>query len=182
MKIGYARVSTPEQSLNLQIDALKQAGCDDVFTDTVSGAKAERPGLRDVFRFLREGDTLIVWKLDRLGRSVKNLIENLQEINKRKACFISLQDNINTATTMGNFIFHITAAFAELERELTRERTRAGLKAAIARGRCGGRKKMLDENKVARMVQLRRDGNSIPEICKIFDISRPTFYKYFNAE
>ena len=179
MKIGYARVSTYEQNLDLQIDALKKVGCDEIMTDTASGSKTDRPGLRDVFRFLREGDTLYVWKLDRLGRSIRNLIELTQEIAQRNASFVCLQENIDTTTSTGKLIFHIFGALAEFERDLIRERTQAGLVAAKARGRMGGRPFSLDQKQVIRLRELYNAKTStIGEICKIFNISRPTFYSY----
>ncbi len=183
MKIGYARVSTAEQSLDLQIDALKKAGCDEIMTDVISGSKEERPGLRDVFRFLREGDTLIVWKLDRLGRSIRHLIETMQEIHKRNASFVCLQENIDTTTTMGKLIFHIFGALAEFERDVITERTRAGLEAAKARGRNGGRRFALDKKQIERLKELSQSKTStIGEICKIFGITKPTYYNYLKSK
>lgn len=181
MKIGYARVSTYEQNLDLQIDALKKAGCaaEHIFTDTASGSKADRQGLIDAFRFLREGDTLYVWKLDRLGRSIQHLIELTQQIQDRSASFVCLQENIDTTTTTGKLIFHIFGALAEFERDLIRERTQAGLVAAKARGRMGGRPFALDQKQIIRLRELYSSKTStIGEICKIFNISRPTFYSY----
>lgn len=179
MKIGYARVSTGDQSLDLQIDALKKAGCDEILTDIASGVKADRPGLRDAFRFLREGDTLIVWKLDRLGRSISHLIQMMQEIDKRKAIFHSLQESIDTSTSMGKLIFHFTGALAEFERSLIRERTNAGLLSARARGRMGGRRPVLTEKQIVRMKELYNEGKSTAsEIAKIFGCSRTTLYTY----
>lgn len=181
MKIGYARVSKFDQSLDSQLDALKNIGCDEIFTDKASGIKEDRPGLRDVFRFLREGDTLYIWKLDRLGRSFRHLLELSQEIENRKAHFISLQENIDTTTVTGKLIFHIFGALAEFDRGLLIERTRAGIKAAKARGRCGGRAKILVDKQVVRLVELYHTGTKAAEICKIFNISRQSFYNYLNA-
>src|SRR5438552_7799221 len=139
MLIGYARVSTQEQTLDLQKDALEKIGCSKIFTDVISGAKAERKGLEEAQNFLREGDTLVVWRLDRLGRSLKHLIETITELNNRKIGFKSIQENIDTTTSGGKLVFHIFGALAEFEREIIRERTQAGLTAARARGRLGGR-------------------------------------------
>jgi DNA invertase Pin-like site-specific DNA recombinase len=141
MNVGYARVSTADQTLNLQMDALKKAGCGQIYTDTASGAKAERKGLEDALSYVREGDILVVWRLDRLGRSLKDLIERLTELHQRNIGFRSLTENIDTTTSGGKLIFHIFGALAEFERDLIRERTNAGLTAARARGKKGGRPK-----------------------------------------
>src|SRR5437016_13381487 len=143
MLIGYARVSTPDQTLNLQKDALGKLGCSKIFTDTASGAKAERKGLAEAMAYVREGDTLVVWRLDRLGRSLKHLIETITKLNNRKIGFKSITENIDTTTSGGKLIFHIFGALAEFERDIIRERTQAGLQAARARGRLGGRPKAL---------------------------------------
>ena len=135
MFIGYARVSTHDQTLALQQDALNKAGCTKIFTDTVSGVKAERRGLQEALAYVRAGDTLVVWRLDRLGRSLKDLIEKLTELNNRNIGFKSLTENIDTTTSGGKLIFHIFGALAEFERDLIRERTEAGLQAARDRGR-----------------------------------------------
>src|ERR671917_2418146 len=139
MQIGYARVSTEEQTLNLQLDALHAAGCEQIFTDWVSGARAERPGLANALGHLREGDTLVVWRLDRLGRSLPHLIETVTALAARGVGFRSLTESIDTTHSGGKLIFHIFGALAEFERDLIRERTRAGLAAARARGRNGCR-------------------------------------------
>jgi DNA invertase Pin-like site-specific DNA recombinase len=182
MLIGYARVSTQDQTLNLQKDALKNIGCTKIFTDTASGAKVERKGLEEAQNFLREGDTLVVWRLDRLGRSLKHLIETITELNNRKIGFKSIQENIDTTTSGGKLVFHIFGALAEFEREIIRERTQAGLQAARARGRKGGRPKALTPKK-AKMVQdlYRNKENSIDEICKTLNISRTTLYRYIKT-
>src|SRR3989441_2562990 len=143
MFIGYARVSTQDQTLNLQKDALEKIGCKEIFTDKISGAKSERKGLDQALSYVREGDTLVVWKLDRLGRSLKHLIETITTLNNRKIGFKSLTENIDTTTSGGKLIFHFFGALAEFERDLIRERTLAGLQAARARGRRGGRPKAL---------------------------------------
>jgi len=153
--IGYARVSTQDQNLDLQLDALKQAGCELLFTDTLSGAKAERPGLKDTLSHLRRDDTLVVWKLDRLGRTTKGLIDLVEQLKERGIGFKSLQDNIDTSTPMGQFFFVVFSAIAELERSMIRERSKAGLLAAKARGRKGGRPFALrGENRVDAMKLL----------------------------
>src|ERR671918_356382 len=147
MNIGYARVSTQDQTLNLQKDALKKLGCNKIFTDTASGTKEERKGLEDALNYVREGDTLVVWRLDRLGRSLKHLIETISQLDTRKIGFKSLTENIDTTTSGGKLIFHIFGALAEFERNLIRERTTAGLLAARARGKKGGRPKALTTDK-----------------------------------
>jgi DNA invertase Pin-like site-specific DNA recombinase len=147
MKIGYARVSTTEQNLELQLDALAKAGCDRIFEDQASGAKMARPGLDQALSHLREGDALVIWKLDRLGRTIRGLIELVGELRDRGIGFRSLTEGFDTSTPGGRLIFHIFAALAEMERDLIRERTQAGLAAARARGRNGGRKPKLSAGK-----------------------------------
>ena len=147
MFIGYARVSTQDQTLDLQKDALEKLGCAKIFTDTASGAKTERQGLEEALEYVREGDTLVVWRLDRLGRSLKHLIETITELNSRNIGFKSLTENIDTTTSGGKLVFHIFGALAEFERDIIRERTNAGLQAARARGRKGGRPKALTRQK-----------------------------------
>src|SRR5919202_1059223 len=183
MLVGYARVSTTDQNLNLQEDALRAAGCERLFTDTASGAKAERPGLGQALRECRPGDTLVVWKLDRLGRSLPPLVETVREPLERGIGFKSLQESIDTTTSGGKLIFHIFASLAEFERDLIRERTNAGLAAARARGRNGGRPKGVDEKKRKAALALKRDPQySVKEICEIVGISRNTYYKYVRTE
>jgi DNA invertase Pin-like site-specific DNA recombinase len=183
MLIGYARVSTQDQTLNLQKDALEKQGCKKIFTDTVSGAKVERRGLEEALEYVREGDTLVVWRLDRLGRSLKHLIETITELNNRKIGFKSIQESIDTTTSGGKLVFHIFGALAEFERDIIRERTQAGLLAARARGRKGGRPKSLTPKK-AKMVQdlYRNKENSIDKICKTLNISRTTLYRYIKTD
>lgn len=183
MLIGYGRVSTTEQNLDLQKDALERAGCQQLFTDTASGARAERPGLAQALKACRSGDTLIVWKLDRLGRSLPHLVETVQQLQERGIGFKSLQESIDTTSPGGKLIFHIFASLAEFERDLIRERTNAGLSAARARGRKGGRPKGVDEKKQKAAVSLAKDTTrSVSEICQILGISRNTYYKYTRAE
>ncbi len=179
MFIGYARVSTQDQKVDLQKDALKKAGCKRVFQDVASGSLSLRSGLAEAIKFAREGDTLTVWKLDRLGRSLKHLIETINALHDRKIGFCSLQENINTTTSGGKLIFHVFGALAEFEREIIRERTQAGLSAARARGRFGGRPKIMDEKKAAMAKALHKDHrNSIQDICRTLKISKATLYRY----
>ncbi|MCK8485532.1 recombinase family protein [Aliiroseovarius sp. S2029] len=179
MFIGYARVSTEDQSLALQHDALRAAGCERIFDDKVSGAKSERPGLVKALEQLRDGDTLVVWRLDRMGRSLKDLIARAEELKEMGVGLKSLQESIDTTSSGGQLIFHMFGALAEFERNLIRERTQAGLKAARARGRKGGRKKVLDRKKRVLAVQLYHSReHTIPEICNLMGISRATLYAY----
>ena len=147
MKIGYARVSTIEQNVDLQVDALKKAGCKKIYIDKASGAKADRPELTRALEQLREKDCLVVWRLDRLGRSLKHLIQVVEDLESKGIGFLSIQEGLNTSTNGGKLIFHIFGALAEFERRLIQERTKAGLEAARARGRKGGRKKKLTNGK-----------------------------------
>jgi DNA invertase Pin-like site-specific DNA recombinase len=180
MKIGYIRVSKQEQNEALQRDALKEAGCEKYFNDKMTGSTFERKGLEELLAFVRSGDTVIVWKLDRLGRSLKDLIETLGLLKSRGVDFMSLTESIDTTTPGGKLIFHLMGALAEFERDLIRERTNAGLAAARARGRIGGRPKRLTTNgKVALAWRLFADPNqSLPEICSTLEISRSTLYRY----
>src|SRR5215467_11896431 len=184
MLVGYARVSTNEQTLDLQKDAFEKIGCTKIYSDVVSGAKEERKGLQQALSYVREGDTLVVWKLDRLGRSLKHLIETITNLNNRKIGFKSITENIDTTTSGGKLIFHIFGALAEFERDIIRERTNAGLLAARARGHLGGRPKVstLNTPKKVALAQSLYDNknNSIDEICKTLNISRATLYRYVN--
>src|SRR2546428_7422707 len=186
MLIGYARVSTSDQTLNLQKDALEKIGCTKIFSDIISGSTTERQGLDEALSFVREGDTLVVWRLDRLGRSLKHLIETITNLNNRKIGFKSIQENIDTTTSGGKLIFHIFGALAEFERDIIRERTNAGLQAARARGRLGGRPKSKNLNttkKVALAQSLYDDrSNTIDEICKTLNVSRATLYRYIQTK
>src|SRR5512144_112512 len=178
MLVGYARVSTADQTLGLQKDALAQAGCERLFTDTASGSRADRPGLDEALDFLRPGDTLVVWRLDRLGRSLRHLIDTLGGLDQRGVGFRSLQEQIDTTTSGGKLVFHVFGALAEFERDLIRERTHAGLIAARARGRRGGRPKALDPRNAAIAQALYNDKtNSIADICRTLRISRATLYR-----
>jgi DNA invertase Pin-like site-specific DNA recombinase len=179
MYIGYARVSTHEQHLDLQQDALQQAGCQRIIVDRVSGTVADRPGLRQIKDIVREGDTLVVWRLDRLGRSIKDLIAWVHWLEQEGAGLKSLQEAIDTASTGGKLIFHIFAALAEFERQLILERTHAGLRAARARGRLGGRPQALTASKQQRAVELYQAKRlAVKEICQLMGISKPTLYAY----
>ena len=182
MLIGYARVSTHEQTLALQQDALEKAGCEKIFTDTVSGSKAERKGLTDALSHLREGDTLVVWRLDRLGRSLRHLIDTITELNTRGVGFKSLTENIDTTTSGGKLIFHIFGALAEFEREIIRERTQAGLASARSRGKVGGRPKALTSKEVQMLNSMAADKSlTVSDICKTLGVGRTTFYRYLKA-
>lgn len=178
MDVFYARVSTSDQSLDLQLDAAERAGCGKVFTDTISGAKSTRPGLDECLTFLRPGDCLVVWKLDRLGRSLRHLIDLMADLESRGIGFKSVQESIDTTTPGGKLVMHVFAALAEFERDLIRERTKAGLAAARARGRRGGRRNLLNGKKLELARQLRADRSmSIDEACRILGCSRATFYR-----
>jgi DNA invertase Pin-like site-specific DNA recombinase len=178
MFIGYARISTTDQTLALQRDALNAAGCDRIFTDTASGSRSERPGLTEALSYVRTGDTLVVWRLDRLGRSLAHLIEMVRELQERGVHFRSLQEQLDTATSGGKLVFHVFGALAEFERDLIRERTVAGLAAARSRGRQGGRPGLSAE-KIRQLRTLAADrANSVRGICKTLGISRATFYRY----
>jgi len=183
MRIGYARVSTHEQNLDLQKDALKKAGCERIFIDKVSGVAAARPGIAEAFSHLRKGDTLVVWRLDRLGRSLKHLIELVAKLEDEKIGFQSLQESIDTTSAGGKLVFHLFGALAEFERGLIRERTKAGLAAARARGKKGGRPKALDKKQRKLVVRLYNERKSTAkEICEMMNISRPTLYSYLHQE
>jgi DNA invertase Pin-like site-specific DNA recombinase len=177
--IGYCRVSTQDQSLALQEDALRTAGCERIFTDVASGAQAAREGLREALDFLREGDTLIVWRLDRLGRSLMHLLEVVNSLHTRHIGFRSLQESLDTTTSSGKLVFHIFSSLCEFERDLVRERTRAGLAAARARGRRGGRPKIMTAKRVAMATALRQDPNTtVADICQTLGVSRATLYRH----
>ncbi len=179
MLIGYARVSTGEQKLDLQTDALTRAGCDRIFTDHLSGARAERPGLAEALAFARRGDAIIVWRLDRFGRSLKDLVARIEELHAAGVGFRSLTENIDTTSPTGKLVFHVFGALAEFERDLIRERTNAGLKAARARGRKGGRRPSMDTAKVRLAARLMKDPDmAVGEVCKAVGCSSATLYRY----
>ena len=178
MLIGYARVSTLDQNLDLQSDALNGAGCDEIFSDVASGAKDKRPGLDEALARLQSGDTFIVWKLDRLGRSLAHLVATVNELAARGVDFQSVQEKIDTTSPGGKFLFHVFAAIAEFERGMISERTVAGLTAARARGRRGGAKPKLDAEQIAIVRRLARDKYAINSICSVVGISRRTYFRY----
>ena len=182
MKIGYARVSTTEQNLDLQRDALLAAGCEKVITDKASGSVAARPGLEKAKEQLRAGDTLVVWRLDRLGRSMRDLINWMTYLEEQKVGLQSLHEAIDTTTTSGKLTFHLFGALAEFERNLIRERTQAGLTAARARGRKGGRPHALNSDKRDLAVRLYSERKMpIAKICSMLGISKPTLYGYVRS-
>jgi DNA invertase Pin-like site-specific DNA recombinase len=178
MFVGYARASTAEQTLDLQLDVLRELGCEKIFTDTPSEAEAERNGLEEALAYVRDGDTLVVWKLDRLGRSIKGLVEQTSVLQAKNIGLKSVTENIDT-TTSGMLVFHIFGALADFERGLIRERAQVGLVTARARGKRGGRPKVLTPMKVEIAQKLYADGrNSIDEICSTLNISRATLFRY----
>lgn len=182
MKIGYARVSTKEQTLSLQLDALKKEGCKQIFQEKISGAKADRPELRKMINRLGEGDIIVTWKLDRLGRSLHDLVNLVNEIQDKGAGLKSLNDSIDTTTSYGKLTFRLFASLAEFERDIIRERTKAGLEAARASGRKGGRprglsKEAKDKAIIAETLYTKGE-MSVTEICKHLGIARSTLYKY----
>jgi DNA invertase Pin-like site-specific DNA recombinase len=182
LKIGYARVSTDDQNLALQHDALKKAGCKKIIEDKQSGAAAGRPGLLSLLEVVRHGDQVVVWRLDRLGRSLRDLIDLVGKLEAKGVGFSSLQEKIDTASSGGRLTFHIFGALAEFERALIRERTHAGLAAAKKRGRLGGRPKALSEKQQQMLFKLYDSKNhSIAEICDMLKISKPTLYSYLQS-
>ncbi|EHY3084825.1 recombinase family protein [Escherichia coli] len=181
MLIGYVRVSTNDQNTELQRNALECAGCERIFEDKISGTKSDRPGLKKLLRTLSAGDTLVVWKLDRLGRSMRHLVILVEELRERGVNFRSLTDAIDTSTPMGRFFFHVMGALAEMERELIVERTRAGLDAARAKGRIGGRRPKLTASEWEQVGRLLAAGESRQRVALIFDIGLSTLYKKFPA-
>lgn len=181
MLIGYARVSTQDQNLDLQREALNAAGCERIFDDKLSGRHANRPGLDKALEMLRDGDTLVVWKLDRLGRSVKNLVDLTTELHEQGVQFKSLTDSIDTGTPSGRFFFHVMASLAEMERELTVERTRAGLEVARRLGRTGGRKRSMTDSKLESAKKLLANGVPPKDVAHNLGVSVPTLYRWLPA-
>lgn len=178
-RIGYARISTEEQHLDLQRDALQQAGCDVIYEEAASGKSAARPELEQCRKALRSGDTLVVWRLDRLGRSLPDLVQIVAELERSGIGFESLAEKIETNSAAGKLVFHVFAALAEFERSLIRERTYVGLAAARARGRSGGRKPKLGEEQVHEIKVLLRDTNiQVSDVARRYGVSRTTLYKY----
>lgn len=182
-KIGYARVSTDDQNLDLQRDALTKAGCGQIYEETASGKSATaRPELAQCLKALRTDDTLTVWRLDRLGRSLSDLVRIVGELESRGVGFESITEKIETGSAAGKLIFHVFASLAEFERNLIRERTRAGLDAARARGRLGGRKPKLDDKKKREIRALLKDpAVNISDVAKLYKVSRTTIYKHVGA-
>ena len=179
LRLGYARVSTDDQDMALQLDALAKVQCDRVYSEKVSSGKASRPQLEECLRTLRRGDVLTVWRLDRLGRSMAELVAIVNDLASRGVTFESLTERIETSSASGKLIFHVFAALAEFERNLIRERTKAGLAAARVRGRVGGRKPKLDAKQIRQIKTLLRDRNtSVTELAKDYGVSRTTIYKH----
>lgn len=181
MLIGYARVSTIDQNLALQKDALQKAGCERIYEDEMSGSKDNRPGLNRALEMLRENDTLIVWKLDRLGRSVKSLIELVSELNEKNIHFKSLTDSIDTSTPSGRFFFNVMASLAQMERELIAERTKAGLEIARKKGKIGGRKRVMTDSKISSAKRLLESGALPKDVAKDLGVSFATLSRWIPA-
>ena len=183
MLLGYCRISTHEQNLDLQMDALKSAGCEKIFQDIASGALDARKGLSEALDFARKGDTVTVWRLDRLGRNLKHLIQTVTDLNERGIAFKSLTESLDTGSPGGRLIFHIFGSLCEFERDLLRQRTLAGLAAARARGRVGGRPIVMDAAKIemARTL-LTNKGLSIAQVCSAIGVSKPTLYRGLRKE
>ena len=181
MLVGYARVSTQDQNLELQLSALKQIGCEKFYQDQLSGTKNNRPGLQLALEVLRKDDTLVVWKLDRLGRSLKGLIDLVNGLHKKDIHFKSITDNIDTSTTSGRFFFHVMASLAQMERELVAERTKAGLAAAKAQGRVGGRKRKMTKSKIESAKKLLAAGTLPKDVAHNLGVSIPTLYRWIPA-
>jgi DNA invertase Pin-like site-specific DNA recombinase len=179
MNIGYARVSTDDQKLDLQMDALQNAGCNEIYQDVASGAKVQRSGLDKAIQYIRTGDTLVVWKLDRLGRSLKHLIDVVNNLNARGVFFKSIRENIDTSNSGGKLTFHLFGALAEFERDIISERTMAGLAAARARGRVGGRPSVMNDQKIKLAKQLMANSsNNATDVAKTLGVSRATLYRH----
>ncbi len=181
MFIGYARISTVDQNLALQKEALEKAGCERIYEDEMSGTKDNRPGLNKALEMLRENDTLVVWKLDRLGRSVKSLIELVSDLNTKNINFKSLTDSIDTSTPSGRFFFNVMASLAQMERELIVERTTAGLAVAKKKGKIGGRKRVMTDSKLASAKRLLETGVSPKDVAKDLGVSIATLYRWIPA-
>lgn len=181
MLVGYARVSTIDQNLELQIVALQEAGCEKIYQDQISGTKTNRPGLNMVLEVLRKNDTLVVWKLDRLGRTVKGLIDLVIFLHQKGIHFKSITDNVDTSTPSGRFFFHVMASLAQMERELMAERTKAGLAAAKAKGRVGGRRRKMTQSKIESAKQLLSSGSLPRDVAENLGVSIPTLYRWLPA-
>ncbi|HNN91059.1 MAG TPA: recombinase family protein [Pseudomonadota bacterium] len=182
MKIGYARVSRPDQNLDSQVDALKAAGCERIYTDKLTGGNTARPGLQEALAFCRAGDALVVWRLDRLARSLQDLLCTIDDLRKREVAFISLSEGMDASGAAGRLIFQVFGAVAEFERALIRERTAAGLAAARARGRKGGRPRKLDEDQLALLQTLAQDPKQPRSpILRLLGISKSTLHRHLSA-
>jgi len=181
MLVGYARVSTIDQNLELQLSALKETGCEKLYQDQISGTRINRPGLDLALEVLRKNDTLVVWKLDRLGRTVKGLVDLVNQLHQKEIHFRSITDNVDTSTPAGRFFFHIMASLAQMERELIAERTRAGLAAAKTKGRLGGRRRKMTQSKVESAKQLLSSGTPPKDVAQNLGISIPTLYRWIPA-
>ncbi|MES5957472.1 recombinase family protein [Bacillus fungorum] len=182
MIFGYARVSTKKQNLDMQLGELNRYGCEEIVTEKESGAKKDRKELQLLLGKLRKGDTLVVYKLDRLGRTMHQLVNLLQEFNDKEIHFVSIKDGIDTSTTMGRFLFHIFGAMAEMEREVINERVVSGVAAAKERGKQGGRKRAHTPEQIEGMLKMVEQGLPKVDICKMFNVSRATLYRYINEE
>ncbi len=183
MDVGYIRTSKKDQNPELQRRDLEAFGCEKIYEEQVSSRKEDRPELRAALEYCREGDRLVVWKLDRLGRSLRELIDLVNALGERGVEFVSLRESIDTTTPGGRLVFHVFAALAEFERDLIRERTMAGLEAARARGRKGGRKRALDDRQVAMARRMMADREtSAEEVARAFGVSKPTLYRYLRKE
>ena len=181
MLIGYARVSTQDQNLALQCTALNKIGCEKIYQDKISGAKNNRPGLQQALDELRNGDTLVVWKLDRLGRTVKGLIDLINQLHQKEIHFKSITDNVDTSTPSGRFFFHMMASLAQMERELIAERTKAGLASAKSQGKIGGRKRKMTKSKIESAKKLLASGMSPKDVARNLGVSIPTLYRWIPA-
>ena len=181
MLVGYARVSTVDQNLELQLSALKEIGCEKLYQDHISGTKTNRPGLNMALEVLRKNDTLVVWKLDRLGRTVKGLIDLVNQLHQKEINFKSITDNVDTSSTSGRFFFHVMASLAQMERELIAERTKAGLAAAKAQGRVGGRKRKMTQSKIESAKKLLASGVLPKDVAQNLGVSIPTLYRWIPA-
>jgi DNA invertase Pin-like site-specific DNA recombinase len=183
MRVGYVRTSKKDQNPDLQRRELEAFGCERIFEEQISSRKADRPQLRAALEYCREGDELVVWKLDRFGRSLKELIELVNGLRERDIEFVSLRESLDTTTPGGKLVFHVFASVAEFERDLIRERTMAGLEAARARGRKGGRKPVMDEKKLAlASAMLKNREIPVKEVCEAVGVSRSTLYRHLKPD
>lgn len=179
MIIGYARISTKHQNLDFQVEALEKYGCDRIYKEQMTGSRMDRPELNEMLDYARKGDLIVVWKLDRLGRSLKHLIKVMNDLDEKGVDFVSLNENIDTTTPYGKFMFNMFATIAEFEREMAIERSRAGLESARARGRIGGRPRV-DKNKMEKVLDLYDKKVPVKEICELYNVGRSTVYNYLD--